>query len=201
MGRRRSGAGLTAAGLALLAVGCAHRVTATARLHVVVAAHGSLAHAGAGQRARAVGDPSLREGSLGWPVAGTLSSPFGARDGRPHEGVDLLVPDGTPVHAAADGKVIYAGARLRGYGNLVLVDHGRLADPRGGGAEGAPHVVTVYAHNERLLVVEGQRVRRGDVIARSGHTGRASAPHCHFEVRVDGVPRDPLPWLPAALAR
>lgn len=123
-------------------------------------------------------------GRLEWPVIAPLSSPFGWRDGRPHDGIDLAVPDGTPVRAADDGAVAFAGDRLRGYGRLVILEH-------------AGGLVTVYAHNEALLVAEGERVARGQVIARSGHTGRVTAPHLHFEVRAGGRAVDPLPWLGA----
>jgi murein DD-endopeptidase MepM/ murein hydrolase activator NlpD len=123
------------------------------------------------------------------PVDGPLSSPFGRREGRPHEGIDLAVPDGTPVRAACDGQVTYAGARLAGYGNLLIVRH---ANAR----------TTVYAHNQQLLVAPGQEVRRGQTVAFSGHSGRATAPHVHFELRLGSgtpVPVDPLPYFaPAA---
>ncbi len=121
-------------------------------------------------------------GELNWPVAAPISSPFGPRDGRPHDGIDLAVPEGTPVRAACEGRVAYAGSKLRGYGNLVLIDHG-------GGLS------TVYAHNQMLLVHEGDELARGSVVARSGNTGHSTAPHLHFEVRADGKPRDPLLFL------
>jgi murein DD-endopeptidase MepM/ murein hydrolase activator NlpD len=120
---------------------------------------------------------------LDWPVDGPLSSGFGRRDGRPHEGIDLAVPDGTPVRAAAGGVVAYAGDRLRGYGRLVIVAH-------------AGGLSTVYAHNSRLLVREGEPVARGRVVALSGHSGHVTAPHVHFEVRRDARPEDPLKYLP-----
>lgn len=120
---------------------------------------------------------------LSWPVDGPLSSPFGERDGKRHEGIDLSVPTGTPVHAACDGIVAYAGDRLRGYGRLVIVQH-------------APPLVTVYAHNSELEVKEGDRVTRGQELARSGATGHVTAPHVHFEVRRDNRPDDPLKYLP-----
>jgi murein DD-endopeptidase MepM/ murein hydrolase activator NlpD len=129
-------------------------------------------------RVYTVGDCS----ELSWPVDAPLSSPFGVRDGRPHLGIDLAVPEGTPVHAACDGVVAYAGAKLRGYGNLVILAHGLLA--------------TVYAHNSALLVREGEKVLRGSLIARSGATGHVTAPHLHFEVRRDGKATDPLEYLP-----
>jgi murein DD-endopeptidase MepM/ murein hydrolase activator NlpD len=123
-------------------------------------------------------------GRLSWPVHGALSSPFGRRDGSAHDGIDVAVAEGTPVRAACDGSVAYAGDKLRGYGRLLIVAHsGGLA--------------TVYAHNSLLLVREGDLVARGQEIARSGQTGRASAPHLHFEVRRDNHPEDPLKYLPS----
>jgi murein DD-endopeptidase MepM/ murein hydrolase activator NlpD len=117
-----------------------------------------------------------------WPVDAPISSPFGRRDGREHAGIDLAVASDTPVRAACDGVVAYAGNGLRGYGNLVVLRHeGQLA--------------TMYAHNSALLVHEGELVLRGQVIARSGQTGHATAPHLHFEVRKDSIARDPLGYL------
>lgn len=121
-------------------------------------------------------------GPLAWPVAAAISSRFGMRDGRPHEGIDLAVGDGTEVRAAAAGRVVYAGGGVRGYGNLVMVQH-----PGG--------LVTVYAHNSTLLVAEGADVARGEVISLSGHSGRATAPHLHFEVREGDVAHDPELYL------
>ncbi len=123
-----------------------------------------------------------RAGTLEWPVVGPVSSLYGMRDGRPHEGIDIAVPEGTPVRASKEGVVAYSGDRVRGYGKVVLVEH-----PDG--------LVTVYAHNSELLVKERDTVGRGQVIARSGQTGRASAPHVHFEVRERFRPMDPLLYL------
>lgn len=121
---------------------------------------------------------------LRWPVGDPrLSSPFGARGGRPHEGIDLHAPTGTPVLAADSGEVIYAGNTLRGYGNMVVLRH-------------APDLLTVYAHNSVLLVKPGERVASGQRLALSGQSGRATAPHVHFEVRQGEIPRDPLLFLP-----
>jgi murein DD-endopeptidase MepM/ murein hydrolase activator NlpD len=120
--------------------------------------------------------------SMLWPVDAPISSPFGPRDGRAHAGIDLAVASDTPVRAACDGVVAYAGNGMRGYGNLVILRHeGQLA--------------TMYAHNSALLVHEGELVLRGQVIARSGQTGHATAPHLHFEVRKDSIARDPLGYL------
>jgi len=122
-----------------------------------------------------------------WPVEGRLMSPFGGRtdpfsgEGAIHTGVDLAAPFGTPVKVAADGIVLkteWSG----GYGMLVVVDHG-------GGLE------TYYAHLSRFSVVVGQEVRRGDVIAMSGSSGRATSPHLHYEIRIGGAPVNPYPFL------
>jgi murein DD-endopeptidase MepM/ murein hydrolase activator NlpD len=118
-----------------------------------------------------------------WPVDGPLSSPFGRRDGQPHDGIDLAVGEGTPVRAVCDGEVAYAGDKLRGYGRLVVLSH-------------AGGFATVYAHNSLLEVKEGAHVARGQEIARSGATGHVTAPHVHFEVRRDNRPEDPLQYLP-----
>jgi murein DD-endopeptidase MepM/ murein hydrolase activator NlpD len=116
-----------------------------------------------------------------WPVNGPVTSGFGMRWGRMHEGIDIAVPTGTPVWAAAAGTVIYSGW-LGGYGNLVVVDHGN-------------GLATAYAHNSALLVAVGQVVAQCDTIALAGSTGHSSGPHVHFEVRVNGVAVDPLLYL------
>ena len=122
---------------------------------------------------------------LRWPVAAPrLTSAFGTRWGKIHEGIDMAAPIGTPVFAAAAGDVIYAGDHVRGYGNMVVLKHGG-------------DLVTVYAHNSLLLVHTGDRVTVGQEIARIGDTGRSTAPHLHFEVRRGEVPQDPMPFLPA----
>jgi lipoprotein NlpD len=122
---------------------------------------------------------------LRWPVASPrLSSLFGTRWGKPHEGIDMAAPTGTPVLAASAGEVIYAGDQVRGYGNMVVLKH-------------AGDLVTVYAHNSLLLVHTGDRVAVGQEIARVGDTGRSTAPHLHFEVRRGEIPQDPIPLLPA----
>jgi hypothetical protein len=131
-------------------------------------------------------EASLPAPALRWPLATahiTVGSPFGARDGRPHEGIDLPAPIGTPVFAAADGRVAYAGNGIRGYGNLVVVKHNG-------------DLLTVYAHNSVLLVSEGQPVHAGDRIALVGQSGHATGPHLHFEVRRGQIPRDPMSYLP-----
>ena len=122
--------------------------------------------------------------ALAWPLDRvTVSSAFGKRWGRLHEGIDLAAPVGTPVRAAGDGTVLYASDVLAGYGKMVVLQH-------------AGDLITAYAHNAMLLVRVGERVRRGQVIARVGQTGRASAPHLHFEVRRGKVPQNPYRFLP-----
>ena len=119
--------------------------------------------------------------SLSWPVSGAVTSGFGTRWGRMHEGIDIAVPTGTAVHAAAGGTVVYAGW-LEGYGNIVVIDHGN-------------GLSTAYGHNSVLQVVQGSSVTAGSVIALSGSTGHSTGPHVHFEVRVNGVPVDPTRYL------
>lgn len=121
-------------------------------------------------------------GKLSWPVQGVLFSRFGPRGATRHDGIDIAAPQGTPIHAAADGVVIYAGTQ-RGYGNIVIVRH-----------EG--DLLTLYAHNKKNMVKEGDTVRAGQPIGTVGRTGRATGPHCHFEVRRGTEPHDPLGWLP-----
>ena len=120
-------------------------------------------------------------GQLSWPVSGPVTSSFGVRWGRMHEGIDIAVGQGTPVHAAAAGTVIYAGW-MEGYGNLVAIDHGN-------------GLSTAYGHNSSLASSVGQSVSAGQVIAYSGSTGHSTGPHVHFEVRVNGAPVDPLGYL------
>jgi len=116
-----------------------------------------------------------------WPVHGVITSGFGWRWGRMHEGVDLAISTGTPVVAAKAGVVIVAGW-MGGYGNLVVVDHG-------GG------VATAYGHNTSVTVGVGQQVEQGQLIAYSGSTGHSTGPHVHFEVRINGGAVDPMGYL------
>jgi murein DD-endopeptidase MepM/ murein hydrolase activator NlpD len=116
-----------------------------------------------------------------WPVSGPVTSPFGWRWGRMHEGIDIGAPSGTPIHAAAAGTVIIAGW-VGGYGNLVVIDHG-------GG------LATAYGHQSGLAVGYAAQVAQGDVIGYVGCTGHCFGPHLHFEVRVNGAPVDPLGYL------
>ena len=121
-------------------------------------------------------------GTLAWPLKGVLYGRYGVRDGRRHDGIDIAAPEGTHVLAAEAGTVIYAGEQA-GYGAIAILRH-----------EGG--LVTLYAHNKRLLVREGDRVKRGEPIARVGQTGKTTGPHLHFEVREGTRPRNPLLFLP-----
>ena len=116
-----------------------------------------------------------------WPVQGVLTSPYGMRWGRMHEGIDIGAAQGTPIYAAAGGTVNYAGWE-GGYGNLTLIDHGN-------------GLATAYGHQSQLAVSSGQTVSRGQLIGYVGSTGHSTGPHVHFEVRVNGVPNDPLSYL------
>ena len=126
---------------------------------------------------------SYGKGKLLWPVKGKVTSRFGRRGSRMHDGIDIAGKSGTPVRAAASGEVVYSDSRLSGYGKLVIVRHGR-------------NLFTAYAHNKRNLVKKGARVKAGETIAMVGSTGRASGPHLHFEVRQGSTPVDPLAYLP-----
>lgn len=116
-----------------------------------------------------------------WPVHGVLTSYYGWRWGRMHEGIDLAVASGTSVVASAAGTVIVAGW-MGGYGNLVVIDHGN-------------GIATAYGHNTSITVGSGQQVAQGQLIAYSGNTGNSTGPHVHFEVRVHGAAVDPLGYL------
>ena len=126
-------------------------------------------------------------GRLLRPAPGPTTSGFGPRShpvtgrSRPHAGLDIGAPRGTPVSAAAAGAVTFAGS-ASGYGTTVILDHG-------GG------LTTLYAHLSALRVTQGQRVAAGGVVGAVGSTGLSTGPHLHFEVRVDGQARDPVPWL------
>jgi len=124
---------------------------------------------------------------LRWPVQGKVTSRFGPRGlFHLHRGVDIKAPKGTPVHAAAAGTVAFSG-RQSSYGRVIKIDH-----PNG--------LRTVYAHNSSNFVRVGQHVNAGTVIGAVGQTGRATTNHLHFEVRRQGVARDPLPLLRAGPA-
>jgi len=121
-----------------------------------------------------------------WPVRGKVITGYGAKtNGKSNDGINLAVPEGTPIKAAEDGVVAYSGNELKGYGNLVLVRH-------------ANGYVTAYAHASELLVKRGDSIKRGQVIAKSGQSGEVGSPQLHFEIRKGSTPVDPLQFLNGA---
>jgi lipoprotein NlpD len=124
-----------------------------------------------------------KSGRLEWPVDGIVTSRFGPRGTRKHDGIDISAPKGTHITAAESGTVLYSGSEYRGYGNMIIVKHEQ-------------GLVTIYAHNSENAVKEGDRVARGQLIAKVGQTGRADGPHLHFEVRQLDKPQNPLLYLP-----
>ena len=139
----------------------------------------AIRNAQAGAGSTGTGAPSAA--GFIWPVNGPVTSGYGMRWGRLHEGIDIAAATGTQIWAAASGTVIYAGW-LGGYGNLVVVDHGN-------------GLATAYAHASAILVSVGQSVAQGETVALVGSTGNSSGPHLHFEVRVNGTAVDPLLYL------
>jgi murein DD-endopeptidase MepM/ murein hydrolase activator NlpD len=129
----------------------------------------------------------VKDDKMTWPVGGKITSGYGRRGKRRfHSGIDIPMPKGTPILAARDGVVLNVGTNrsknYRGYGNTALIDHGN-------------GIVTLYAHCQRVGVKKGQPVKRGDVIAFVGSTGRSTTNHLHFEVRKNGKAVNPLPYL------
>jgi murein DD-endopeptidase MepM/ murein hydrolase activator NlpD len=121
--------------------------------------------------------------AFAWPVRGRVTSGFGQRRSRAHDGIDVSAPPGTPIRAAEAGLVIYSGNGLGAYGQTVILRHAGPFD-------------SVYAHNRRNHVRKGQRVAKGERIAEVGSTGNATGPHLHFEIRRLDRARDPLLYLP-----
>jgi murein DD-endopeptidase MepM/ murein hydrolase activator NlpD len=147
-----------------------------------VAKEGAVAQENSAAKAEPTGAmPSFR-----WPVHGRIISAFGSRtNGAQNDGINLAVPEGTPVKAAEDGVVAYAGNELKGYGNLVLVRHSN-------------GYVSAYANASELTVKRGDSVKRGQTIARAGQTGNVSSPQLHFEIRKGSTPVDPSKYLTAS---
>ena len=130
------------------------------------------------RQTRARASPSFR-----WPVRGKVITGFGPKSsGGQNDGINVSVPEGTPIKAAEDGVVAYAGNELKGYGNLVLVRHSN-------------GFVTAYAHASELAVKKGETIKRGQVIGKAGATGNVTSPQLHFEVRKGATPVDPTQYL------
>ncbi|MGB3367786.1 MAG: peptidoglycan DD-metalloendopeptidase family protein, partial [Acidaminobacteraceae bacterium] len=126
--------------------------------------------------------PKIGTGTFARPTSrGVVTSGFGLRWGRRHNGIDLGMAIGTTVKAADGGVVIFAGTKS-GYGKVVMIDHGG-------------NLVSLYAHNSALTVKKGDRVFKGQQIARSGNTGISTGPHLHFEIRLNGVPVNPTKYV------
>jgi murein DD-endopeptidase MepM/ murein hydrolase activator NlpD len=130
----------------------------------------------------ASGDEDGKLSQLRWPLVGTISSLFGQRDQRFHEGLDIVAPEGNAFQAALAGRVVFAGVRGT-YGNAVILRHGN-------------GIRTLYAHASRLLVEQGDWVNQGDVVGEVGSTGHSTGPHLHFELLLYGTPLDPSKYLP-----
>jgi murein DD-endopeptidase MepM/ murein hydrolase activator NlpD len=121
-----------------------------------------------------------------WPARGKVITAYGAKsNGKSNDGINLAVPEGTPIKAADDGVVAYSGNELKGYGNLVLIRHSN-------------GYVTAYAHASELMVKRGDTIKRGQVIAKSGQSGEVQSPQLHFEIRKGSSPVDPLQFLNGA---
>ena len=126
-----------------------------------------------------------------YPIRGPITSPFGYRT-HPifksrifHSGIDIAGPNGGAIHASNDGRVIYAGW-YGGYGKVVILDHGVI--------NGRP-ITTLYGHMSAINVSSGQNVKKGQTVGHEGSTGYSTGPHCHFEVRVNGKPTNPLSYI------
>lgn len=127
--------------------------------------------------------PRRGSGRFAWPARGPVISPFGSKPGGlQNDGINIALPHGAPVRAADDGEVVYAGNEIRGFGNLLLIKH-------------AGGWMSAYGHNDKLLVKQGQKVKRGQLIARAGSTGGVDTPQLHFELRRAGGAVDPLAYL------
>jgi len=124
-------------------------------------------------------NPAATDNDFRWPVKGRVISGFGSGG---NEGINIAVPEGTPVKAAEGGTVAYAGNELKGYGNLVLIRHEN-------------GYVSAYAHNGEIAVKRGEKIKRGQVIAKSGQSGNVNSPQLHFEIRKGSTPVDPVPYL------
>ena len=126
------------------------------------------------------------------PVEGKITSDFGYRKApvpgatTNHSGIDIAVPVGTPVKAIADGKVVAANGGMRGYGNGVFIDHGIINEK---------HVISEYGHLSEFSVKVGDKIKQGQIIAKSGNSGTSSGPHLHLTIRENRIPVDPKKYI------
>jgi murein DD-endopeptidase MepM/ murein hydrolase activator NlpD len=128
-------------------------------------------------------NPPAAAGAFAWPLSGNIVADYGTSvSGERNDGINIAVPYGTPIHAAAAGQISYAGNELRGYGNLVLIKHD-------------DGYVTAYAHAERIIVGRGDYVQKGQVIGYAGQTGDVTSPQLHFEIRKGVTPVNPRALL------
>lgn len=128
--------------------------------------------------------PGTDTGNWRWPVdAGIITSPYGARWGKQHRGMDIAGAIGEPIIAMADGEVVYSDNKMRGYGNVIVIKH-------------ADDMTTLYAHNDKLISKVGDHVQKGTVVAYLGNTGRSTGPHTHFEIRQGRNALNPTEVLP-----
>ncbi len=127
---------------------------------------------------------SLGKGRFIWPVPQfyKVSSQFGQRGRKHHDGIDIPAPRGTPIVAVDGGVVVYSNNGIRGYGNMIVIAHNE-------------DIFTVYAHNRSNIVEKGDKVKKGQLIAEVGNTGRSTGPHLHFEIRVKNKVRNPAQFL------
>lgn len=132
----------------------------------------------------------IQSGEFIWPVPSSkrLSSKFGIRGSRHHDGIDIAAPVGSHILASKSGKVIYAAQKIGGYGKMVIIMHEN-------------NVYSVYAHAKKMFVSKGDSVDKGQVIAQVGMTGRTTGPHLHFEIRIGDDPKNPLKFLPGWVKR
>ena len=135
------------------------------------------------QRRVSEGKIRVEKGIFSWPLKGKILSPFGVRNGRRHNGIDIKARKGVKIRASADGETVYSGNTIEGYGNMVILKH-------------SDNFFTIYAHNSRNLARVSESVKSGDVIALVGNTGNATGYHLHFEIRSGKKRRNPLFFLP-----
>ena len=135
------------------------------------------------QRRAREGKIRVEKGIFSWPLKGKILSPFGVRNGRRHNGIDIKARKGVKIRASADSETVYSGNKISEYGNMVILKH-------------SDNFFTIYAHNSRNLARVSENVKSGDVIALVGNTGNASGYHLHFEIRSGKKRRNPLFFLP-----